>query len=103
MTIRGIGKPVPSQRFLLRLAGVVVEGRGRVLEPSQAQVRRSQEEGYKHLKRLTGQDFGLDVQRWFAYLATCRDHGITHPYGYGATRRILKELGYDSPCQKDID
>ena len=95
MTIFGVGKPVPSQLFLMQLAGLVVKGRARVLAPSAEQTQHSRDEGLRNLKKLTGQDFGFDVEKWFEYLKTQGDFGVTHPYGYASMRGILRELGHE--------
>lgn len=101
MTIRGVGKPVPSQLYLMQLAGLVVEGWGKVCEPSETQIRESKVEGYQNLRRMTGKDFGYDVEQWYRFLIV-GDFGLTHPYGYGAMRRFLKKAGFTAPFKKDL-
>ncbi len=101
MTIRGVGKPVPSQLYLMQLAGLVVEGFTRVYDPTEEQIRESREAGHKHLCRMTGEDFGTDVEKWYEYLIV-RDYGMTHHYGYGALRRFLSSRGFAAPYKKEV-
>jgi hypothetical protein len=101
MTIGGVGKPVPSQLYLMQLAGLVVEGRWKVDEPSESQIRRSREYGYHSLRRLTGEDFGYDVEKWYRFLIV-GDYGLTHPYGYGGMRQFLRKAGFSTPFKKDV-
>jgi hypothetical protein len=101
MTIRGVGKPVPSQLHLMQLAGLVVDGFDRVNEPTPEQIQASKRDGHRVLSRMTGQDFGDDVQRWYEYLIV-NDFGLTHPYGYGAMRRFLKRQGFAAPYKKEV-
>jgi hypothetical protein len=101
MTIRGVGKPVPSQLYLMQLTGLVVEGFAKVHNPSEAQVTRSKEEGHRKLCRMTGRDFGYDVERWYEYLILS-DYGMTYHGGYGAMRRFLKKAGYQAPFKKEV-
>src|SRR5689334_11089183 len=101
MTIRGVGKPVPSQLYLMQLAGLVVVGRGKVHDPTSEQIAQSREQGHRLLCRMTGQDFGDDVEQWYAFLIL-GDYGLTHPYGYGPLRRFLKRAGYEAPYKKDV-
>ena len=85
MTVRGVGKPVPSQLYLMKLAGLVVDGREKVCSPSERQVARSREEGYHALRRMTGKDFGLDVERWYRFL-------IVGDYGASGARFRWNEM-----------
>lgn len=101
MTIRGVGKPVPSQLNLMQLAGLVVEGWVKVRDPSDAQIRKSKDQGYQSLRRMTGEHFGYDVEKWYKFLIV-GDYGLTHPYGYGAMRRFLKKAGFAAPFKKDV-
>lgn len=101
MTIIGVGKPVPSQLYLMQLAGLVVRGREKVLDPSESQTRQSRERGYQALRRLTGEDFGYNVEKWYRFLIV-GDYGLTHPYGYGAMRQFLRETGFSTPFKKDV-
>ena len=101
MTIRGVGKPVPSQLYLMQLAGLVVEGFGRVNEPTLKQVQASRRTGHQGLCNMTGQDFGDDVEKWYDYLIV-NDYGLTHSYGYGALRRFLLQQGFAAPYKKEV-
>ena len=101
VTIRGVGKPVQSQLHLMELAGLVVEGRARVQDPTEQQVHQSIEAGHSSLCRMTGKDFGTDVEAWYEYLIV-HDYGLTHPYGYGALRRFLISRGYSAPFKKEV-
>lgn len=101
MTIGGVGKPVPSQLYLMLLAGLVITGRRRAIVPSAEDIAQSKAEGYRALCRMTGQDLGYDVERWYEFLIT-GNYGLTHPYGYGALRRFLKQAGYAAPFKKDV-
>lgn len=104
MTIIGVGKPVPSQLYLMQLGGLVIDGRRRVENPTKAQVESSQQDGLEMLKRLTGQYFGNDILQWFSYLAqNSEKYGITHPYGYANMRKFLKSVGYNLPWKKDLE
>ncbi len=94
MTIIGVGKPTPSQLFLLQLAGIVIQGRSRVLEPTALQVQNSQRQGLQRLRELTGVDYGDDIQAWYDFLAQ-GDFGIHHSYGLSSMLRLLKQQGYD--------
>jgi hypothetical protein len=85
MTIIGVGKPVPSQLYLMQLAGLVIVGRCRVKVPTAQQLAKSKEQGHQILCAMTKQDFGHDVERWYEYLIT-KNFGLTHPYGYGTLR-----------------
>ena len=101
MTILGVGKPVPSQLNLMRMAGLVVSGRYRVYDPTADQIEESKALGYRMLRRMTNQDFGYDVELWYEYLIV-NDYGLTHPYGYATLRSFLKENGYAAPYKKDV-
>lgn len=101
MTIIGVGKPVPSQLYLMQLAGFVVRGREKVLNPSESQTRQSREQERQALRRLTGEDFGYDVEKWCRFLIV-GDYGLTHSYGYRAMRRFLRETGFSTPYKKDV-
>ena len=95
MSIAGIGNPTPIQGAVLFLAGCVVTGRSRNLNPTKEQVEASQERGFEMLVRITNRDFGRDAQAWIEFLSsTDEDFGFTHPYGFRSTKRILEELGY---------
>lgn len=103
MTLRGLGRIVPSQVTLLELAGLVVSGRGVVHDPTDAQIAESRDRAYACLRKMTGQDFGYDVVAWFRWLVVQEDdRGITHPYGYHTMRGKLKERGITLPFKKDV-
>lgn len=85
----------------MQLAGLVVEGRGKVRDPSDAQIRKSKDQGYQTLRRMTGKDFGYDVEKWYRFLIV-GDYGLTHPYGYGAMRRFLRQGGFAVPFKKTV-
>ena len=99
MTLIGIGKPMPAQLYLMQLAGLVIEGRHRVYDPTEDQIEYSKRNGLSELKKMTGKDFGYDVESWFLYLTeeSEDDHGIKHPYGFASMKRTLIELGVDVP------
>jgi|GEM_PF-4247967 len=96
MTIRGLGRVVPSQLCLLHLAGVVITKRNRLLNPPDEMIDNAREDGYLGLRQMTGEDFGYDVLKWYDYLMEHQsEYGITHPYGYQTMCQILHELGYE--------
>ena len=101
MTIRGVGKPVPSQLYLMQLAGLVVDGFARVNEPTQVQIQASKRDGHRVLCKMTGQDFGADVEKWYEYLIA-NEYGLTHSYGYAALRRFLQLQGFATPYKKEV-
>ena len=101
MTIRGVGKSVPSQLYLMQLAGLVVEGFGRVIDPTEEQIQASKRDGHRQLCSMTDQDFGEDVEKWYEYLII-NDYGLTHPYGYGALRSFLKRQGFAAPYKQEV-
>ena len=101
MTIVGVGNPVPCQLYLMQLAGLVVEGRSKVFNPSEGQRSRSRENGYQMLREITGKDFGFNVLDWYKHLIS-GDYGLTHPYGFGAMKRFLKGAGFTLPSRKDL-
>jgi hypothetical protein len=84
MTMRGFGNVVPIQIAMLRLAGYVVEYRGKRIRPaaSDRERRRTMREGLEELRETTGQDFGYDLAAWRDYLMRDTDHGYTHPYAF---------------------
>jgi hypothetical protein len=96
MALVGVGKPMPSQFYLMQLAGLVVDGRERVYAPTDAQIVESQREGYERLMRMTGEDFEADVLKWFEFLKeSSEETGITHSHGYASMCAILAELGVE--------
>ena len=100
MTIRGLGKPVPSQIYLLQLAGMVINyRRGPVDNPTENEINESKAEGLADLKRLTGMDYGYDVMQWYNYLLET-DHGINHPYFYSTLKEKLSDMGYQLPTKE---
>ncbi len=92
---------MPSQVFLMQLAGLVIKGRAKVINPSEQEIAQSKEEGYRVLCLMTHQDFGYDVEKWYEYLII-GDYGLTHPYCYATLRRFLKNAGFNAPYKKDV-
>ena len=102
IAIDELGDLVVSQVYLMQLAGSVFESGQRIPEPSDDKIQDSREAGRSWLKRFTGEDFGYDVQRWFAHLVKNERSAITHRRGYWAMRKVIKELGEELPFKKDI-
>lgn len=103
LTIRGLGKPVPSQMFLLQLAGLVIEGRSVNHEPSDEQIEFARNQGYRRLKRLTGEDFGYSVEKWFHFFWNkAAEYGFFHPYGHRTLLSILERRGYKIPAKRPV-
>jgi hypothetical protein len=100
MTIIGVGKPMPSQLFLMQMAGFVIEGRMKVNDPSDLDIERSRQDGYLKLREMTGQDYGCDVARWYEFLII-GDYELTHPYGYETLRQFLEGAGYATPSRDE--
>lgn len=108
MSIIGLGKPTPFQLALLRLAGIVVEGRRLIPSPDKDSILDSQRTGLEFLRERTGEDFGEDVTAWFDYLLKRRiETAVDHPYGFSVMREFLAEKGwkisYDESQLEELD
>jgi len=86
---------------LLQLAGIVIARRQVVDEPSHPQIDQARKDGHEALKRLTDQDFGYDVMRWYEYLIT-QDYGLDHPYAFTATLKLLKKVGFNAATKQEL-
>jgi len=105
LTVGGAGKVVFAQLYLMHLAGLVLNWRcGRVEDPTEEQITANRRKGYKALKNVTKEDFGLDAERWFEFFTTHSDkYRFTYPEGYAIMRGFLEERGHNLPWNEDIE
>ena len=93
MTMRELGRVTPAQVYVLQLAGYVINRRsGIIADPSDQEIEESKANAVTALSKMTGQDFGYDVNAWIAYLIKS-DHGFPHPYAFSTVRKRLMDVG----------
>jgi hypothetical protein len=103
VNVKGLGKVVPAQLGLMKLAGLAANFMERIENPTDEEIARHKLEGYKYLRRMTRQDFGTDVEKWFGYLtANAEKFRFTFPEGYAIMRSFLGECGYNLPWNEAL-
>jgi hypothetical protein len=92
MTIPGWGRVTPLQMGMLGLAGHDLDNQ----EPSEEERRIAIARGRSFLVRMTGQDFGYDLNRWHEYLLESHSAQYRHPYAWRAVRPAVERAIEDS-------
>ena len=94
MTMRSFGKAMPIHIDMLSLVGY--ESVERDMQPATNlnARKRAMLAGLHSLRKITGADFGYDVQMWREYLIEAgNEHGYTHPWAYsGVDAAVLAAL-----------
>ena len=101
----GIETYSAGQQLLLMLCGEVFDHLERVEQPTQKQREASQALGYSRLKQLTNQDFGFDLLKWYTFLLTDDQPGMSLTYpisSYHKLRDLLLARGISVPWKKDL-
>jgi peptidoglycan/xylan/chitin deacetylase (PgdA/CDA1 family) len=92
MTIPGWGRLTPVQINMLMLAGRLGRHpREPGMELADKERMEAMAVGRKWLPRLTGVDFGYDLQRWHEHLLGADEHGYRHPYGWRVVRQAIEK------------
>ena len=95
MTIPGLGKLTPVQMMMVELSGRLIreyypDANQKVF--SDTERLWSMKRARTNLTRMTNLDFGFDLEQWHLHLlSTGEDHGYTHPYGWGQTKKIIEQ------------
>jgi hypothetical protein len=95
MTLRGYGRVTPSQMEMLCLAGGVVQGRDITTNATDDDRVQSMRDARSSLCRLTGMDFGYDLQQWHINLQKCgKDDpfGYRHPYAWRGVKQAIERF-----------
>ncbi len=89
MSVRGFGRITPVQMDMLRLVGYGIKGRSAILPESPGERKANIELGRSALVKLTGRDFGDDLQQWHTHLSSRKDLGYTHTFGYAGVKKAV--------------
>jgi hypothetical protein len=92
MSVPSFGRITPLQADMLALGGIICGYPGE--KPSDHERMQEMCRALEHLRRHTGQDFGLDLQRWHTYLLESEEHReeYTFHYAWEAVRQKILEL-----------
>lgn len=103
MTLPNFGKILPVQGYLLELTGYVLTRKeGPVIRLTGKKLDKAKEKARNDLVRLTGQDFGYDVDRWYEFLIL-GGFGLTHPFGYEQFCKYLNLAGYATTSREEVE
>lgn len=102
MTIPQFGRVTPAQIYMLRLIGFTVSRLEATLDVSDAERMNNMRQAREKLQKMTGRDFGYDLQAWHTLLCSNEDYGYTHPYGFDGVKQAIESAVSDPERQRIV-